>query len=122
MGGGGKLLIHNDVGMSSVSIICKDSITIGKHTNIGAGCLILDSDMHSLDWELRSTKGQDTTNAKTAPVHIGDYVFIGARSIIGKGVTIGEKSIIAAGSVVTRNVPAGEIWGGNPAQFLKKVN
>lgn len=38
-----------------------------------------------------------------------------------KGVIIGEKSIIAAGSVVTRNVPNGEVWGGNPAKFIKHI-
>ena len=44
-----------------------------------------------------------------------------ARCIIGK-VTIGDKSIVAAGSVVTRDIPAGEIWGGNPAKFIKKID
>lgn len=53
---------------------------------------------------------------------ICDDVFIGCRSIILKGVTIGARSIIAAGSVVTKDVPADEIWGGNPAQFIKKIN
>jgi acetyltransferase-like isoleucine patch superfamily enzyme len=48
-------------------------------------------------------------------------VFIGARCIILKGVTIGEKSIVAAGSVVTKNIPEGEVWGGNPAKFIKKI-
>ena len=41
-------------------------------------------------------------------------------SIILKGCTIGDNSIIAAGSVVCSDVPAGEIWGGNPAKFIKK--
>ena len=42
--------------------------------------------------------------------------------VVNQGVTIGARSIIAAGSVVTKNVPADEIWGGNPAQFIKKIN
>ena len=60
-------------------------------------------------------------NAKTAPIRIGNHVFIGARCIIGKGITIGEKSIVAAGSVVTKNIPPKEMWGGNPAKFIKPI-
>lgn len=52
---------------------------------------------------------------------IKDNAFIGAHSIILKGVTIGEKSIIGAGSVVARDVPDGEIWAGNPAKFIKNI-
>lgn len=46
---------------------------------------------------------------------------IGAGSTILCGVTIGENSMIGIGSVVTKDVPAGEVWVGNPAHFLKKV-
>lgn len=58
---------------------------------------------------------------KHAPIKIEDDVFIGARTIITKGVTIGAKSIVAAGSVVVCNIPSGEIWGGNPAKFIMKI-
>lgn len=53
-------------------------------------------------------------------VKIGRGVFIGCATVICKPVEIGDYSIIAAGSIVTTNVPAGEIWGGNPARFIKK--
>lgn len=46
---------------------------------------------------------------------------IGAGSTILCGVTIGENAMIGIGSVVTHDVPAGEVWVGNPARFLKKV-
>ena len=46
-------------------------------------------------------------------------MFVGARSIILKGVTIGEHSIIAAGSVVTTDIPADCIAGGNPCKVIK---
>ena len=51
-----------------------------------------------------------------------DDVFIGANCYIGKGVIIGDRSIVAAGSVVVKSIPADEIWGGNPAKFIKKIN
>ena len=46
---------------------------------------------------------------------------IGANATILCGITIGEKAMIGAGSVVTKSVPAGEVWFGNPAKFIRKV-
>ena len=43
------------------------------------------------------------------------------RSIILKGVTIGENSVVGAGSVVTKDIPSGEVWAGNPAKFIRKI-
>ncbi len=53
---------------------------------------------------------------------IGNHVRVCAGALIIGDVTIGDNSIIAAGAVVTKDVPAGEIWGGNPAHFIKKVS
>lgn len=58
---------------------------------------------------------------KAAQVQIGNNVFIGTRSIICKGITIGDRSIIAAGSVGVKDIPADEVWGGNPAKFIKHI-
>lgn len=52
---------------------------------------------------------------------IGNHVRICAGAIVIGDVTIGDNSIVAAGAVVTRDVPPGEIWGGSPARFIKKV-
>ena len=46
---------------------------------------------------------------------------IGAGVVIRCGVEIGEKAMIGAGSVVTKDVPAGELWVGNPARFVRKI-
>ena len=53
--------------------------------------------------------------------NIENNVFIGANSMILKGVKIGDRSIIGAGSVVTKNVPSDQIWAGNPAKFIREI-
>ncbi len=52
---------------------------------------------------------------------IGNNVRICAGAIVIGDVTVGDNSIIGAGAVVTKNVPANEVWGGVPAKFIKKV-
>ena len=47
---------------------------------------------------------------------------IGANSTIVCGHTIGENALIGAGSMVTHDVPAGEVWYGNPARFIRKID
>ncbi len=63
----------------------------------------------------------DTVNGGfvSAPIKIGDNVWIGANSVILKGVTIGNNAIIAAGSIVTKDVPANAIVGGCPAKVIR---
>ena len=55
------------------------------------------------------------------PIVIEDDVMIGTRCIILKGVTIGARSVIAAGSIVTKSIPADCIAGGNPAKVIKTL-
>lgn len=52
-------------------------------------------------------------------VHIGKNVFIGLNTIITNAVTIGDRAVIGAGSIVTKNIPEGEVWAGNPARFIR---
>lgn len=54
-------------------------------------------------------------------VVIGNYVYIGTGALIMPGVTIGDNSLIAAGSVVTKSIPAGSVAAGNPARVLCSV-
>ena len=117
-----ELIIGKDSGMSNTVIQCHEKIIIGNNVNIGAGCLIMDSNFHSTNWKDRLDRVKDIENHRNAPVKIGDVVFIGTRSIICKGVTIGNHAMIAAGSVVVTDVPANEVWGGNPAKFIKKLS
>ncbi|MCQ2148330.1 MAG: acyltransferase [Bacteroidales bacterium] len=119
---GAKLTIGDNSGMSSVVIGCYNEIRIGNNVNIGGGSRITDSNFHSLDWRFRADRELDRTGVKTAPVIIEDNVFIGTRTIIGKGVKIGARSIIAAGSVVVKDIPSDCIAGGNPCKVIKYIN
>ena len=69
---------------------------------------------HDVDDPEHSTKGAD--------VIINDYVWISSRATILPGVTIGRGAVIASGAVVTKDVPAGELWMGNPAKFVRKID
>ena len=57
---------------------------------------------------------------KTAPIKIGNGVWIGAEAYIGPGVTIGDGAVIAARAVVVKDVSAWTVVGGNPARFIKE--
>lgn len=114
-------------GMSDVSIWARKSIIIGNHVTIGADVLINDSNSHCTNYmERRNERKKGINwlelNIKKASIVIEDDVFIGARCIIGKGVTIGARSIIAAGSVVTKSIPADHIAGGNPCEIIKRID
>lgn len=116
----GSIEIGDHTGISNCSIVSSIGITIGDHVLIGGSCKLYDHDFHSLDFEKRMST--DDQGGKAAPIKIESGAFIGAHSIILKGVTIGEKSIIGAGSVVTKDIPAGEIWAGNPAKFIRRID
>lgn len=109
-----RIVIGDDVGISGCSISACESITIGNHVLVGSGAIIVDSDFHPLDPEARRRGG----SGRTRPVVIEDDVFIGARAIVLKGVTIGRGSIVGAGAVVARSIPAYSIAVGNPARVV----
>ncbi|MGN8071708.1 acyltransferase [Mucilaginibacter sp. 22184] len=113
--------IGNNVGISNALLYAREKITIEDDVIIGGGCQILDNDFHCLDYAIRRTH-LDQENVVSAKIVIRKGVFIGTGSIVLKGVEIGEQSIIAAGSVVTKNIPSFEIWGGNPAKFIRGIS
>jgi acetyltransferase-like isoleucine patch superfamily enzyme len=121
-----KITIGNNVGISSACIWSQTSITIGDNVNIGGDCLIMDTDAHPHDYMKRRSgyaKQIGIVNylkeIPSAPIVIEDDVWIGARCQILKGVHIGARSIVAAGSIVTKNIPADCIVAGVPAKVVK---
>lgn len=90
-----------------IDTIRPDLLTIGDNTLITARCMIL-------------THFYKEGNFYYGDVKIGNGCFIGMNTIIANSVTIGDRAVIGAGSIVTKDIPAGEVWAGNPAKFIKK--
>ncbi len=135
---GGHVQIANKVFIGKVIAICNNHISIGSNVFISWNVYLFDNDSHSIDYRERRKDMQrhledwrsgrdnlnyskDWTNVKSAPIVIEDDVWIGMEVTILKGVRIGEGSIIASGSVVTTDVPAWSIYGGNPARLVKEI-
>lgn len=107
----GKLIIRDNVDINDHCVIdYSGGITIGRGSHISYGVYIL-----------THHHGDSAHNAPMPiPLEIGNDVWIGAKSIIMHQVRhIGDGAIIAAGSVVTKDVPAGAVVGGNPAKIIK---
>jgi acetyltransferase-like isoleucine patch superfamily enzyme len=117
----GNLTIGNNVGMSATALICNHKIIIGNNVKLGGGVCIYDTDFHNLNPEIRRNPVLDKQKAAKAAVILEDNVFIGAHSTILKGVTIGQNSVVGACSLVSKNIPANQIWAGNPAKFIKII-
>lgn len=115
--GDGKITIGNNCGISNSVLFATKSIKICDNVLIGGNVKIYDTDFHWVDYNKRITE----KCGKTSEVIIKEGSFIGAHSIILKGVTIGERSVIGAGSVVTKDIPSDELWAGNPAKFIRKL-
>ena len=96
---------------------CVTSIDVADEAGL-AEAWIMDSDFHSVqagDGPRYNTKGA------SKPVRIGRNAWIGAGSMVLKGVSVGENSIVGAGAVVAYNVPNDTVVFGNPARVIWRL-
>jgi acetyltransferase-like isoleucine patch superfamily enzyme len=112
----GKLTLgdHVFVGFGSYFGLFGD-IQIGNNVLIAARAYIA-SVTHGYEYKKTLIQKQ---GFKIAPVRIGNDVWIGCNVVIMPGVTVNNGAVIGAGSVVTKNIPAFEVWGGVPAKNLR---
>jgi len=114
---GPNIVIGNDVfiGNNTEFNICH-KIFIGNDTLIASNCKFIDHDhgLHEMNSLIRLQK------PTVIPISIENNVWIGANCTILKGVSIGKGSVIGAGSLVNKDIPQNEIWGGVPAKLIKK--
>lgn len=90
---------------------CSKAITLGKGATIARDVMVIDSDSHQIC---------DGKHVVDQPVVIGDHVWLGARSMVLKGVRIGDGAIVAAGSIVTKDVGSRCIVAGAPAKCVSE--
>ncbi len=131
IGPGGHCKIGDFTLLNGALLMVEDEIRIGSHCLVSWNVGIADSDFHPLapaqrriDAEALSPffeKRPPRPKLTTAPVIIGDNVWIGMNAVILKGVTIGDNSVVAAGSVVTKSVETNTVVAGNPAVVVKKL-
>lgn len=134
----GMIQIGDRVHIGTSTLISTNKIEIGDDVTIAWGCTIYDHNSHSVFWNERKNdtlqeyrdlkqfgdpiKNKNWDIVKSKPIRICNKAWIGMNVIILKGVTIGEGAVVAAGSVVTKDVPAWTLVGGNPAIPLKEIS
>jgi acetyltransferase-like isoleucine patch superfamily enzyme len=127
---GGEIEIGNDCYIGeSTKIWSAKKIHIGNRVLISHNVNIFDSLTHPISASERhqqflkivSEGHPKRVDLSEAPVFIHDDVWVGAMSIVLKGITIGEGAIVGAGSVVTKDVPPWTIVAGNPAKIIREI-
>ena len=102
-----------------VHIGAAQRVTLGKHVMIASNVYITDHD-HDLSDPM--DPASVNSRLQTAPVHIGDYTWLGEKVMVLKGVSIGDRSVIGAGAVVTRDIPPMSIAVGSPARVIRRYD
>jgi acetyltransferase-like isoleucine patch superfamily enzyme len=99
-----------------VHIAAAGKMEIGRHVLMGSRVFITDHD-HVFDDPQIAVSEQALV---VAPVHIGDFVWLGENVVVLKGVTIGHHAVVGANSVVTRDVPPFAVAAGVPARVIRQ--
>jgi acetyltransferase-like isoleucine patch superfamily enzyme len=127
LGPEGRMVVGDYCYFTNAVLLCELEVRIGSYVVIGWNTIIADTDFHPLAPAERIAdaiacsplgKGRPRPAIVKKPVVIEDDVWIGPNAVILKGVRIGQGAMIEAGSLVTKDVPAGARLMGNPAQVI----
>jgi len=109
---GARIAIGPGALVNGASLSAKRQVRLGRGAMIGPGSRVFDSDQHDFDADRPE---------RTAPVEIGDHVWIASDVTVLRGTTIGDHSVIGAHSLVTRDVPPHTLAYGVPAALRGAV-
>lgn len=109
----GKLQIGKNSRVNGAHISAQVLVEIGENVRIAPYVIILDSDFHDLKNHFE--------DGASKPIKIEDDVWLATRCMILKGVSIGKGAVVAAGSIVTKDVPAYSVVAGSPAKVIKML-
>jgi len=102
---GGNCVIGSNVSVNSNNMIaCHESVEIGNNVQFSPNVQVYDH-----DHDFRVTGGITAMKYKTAPVKIGNNVWIGANTVILRGTVIGDNCVIGAGSIIRGDFPADSV-------------
>lgn len=115
-----KLIIGKHCSFGAYNhITCVNKITIGDNVLTGKWVTITDNSHGETDFNTLCIPPSKRAIISKGPVVVCDNVWIGDKATILSGVSIGKGAVIAANAVVTKDVPAYSVVGGNPAKILK---
>ncbi|WP_413111331.1 acyltransferase [Thaumasiovibrio sp. DFM-14] len=116
-----QLIIGNNVGISwQTTIAVGNKVILDDNVRLAGKVFIAGYPGHPIDPARRANGDPDDEN-QVGDVHLERNVWVGTGATLMGGVSIGENSIVAAGSVVTRSMPANVLIGGNPAIVIKQL-
>ncbi len=109
---GGRLRLGPECFLNGCHLSAKTEVTLGRRAWVGPGSRVFDSDQHDFD---------DEHPERSAPVRMGDHVWVASDVTVLRGVTIGSHCVVGARSVVTRDVPDHTLAFGAPAEARGRV-
>jgi len=111
-----KTILKNNVNFNGMTINGSGTVVIGNYFHSGTECMMLTTNH---DYNTGREIPYDAHRCINKSIIIGDFVWMGSRVLVLPGVRIGEGAIIQGGAVVSSDIPAYAIAGGNPARVFK---
>jgi maltose O-acetyltransferase len=110
--------IGDNTRLNGAGLMAACGITVGCDCLLGSA-VVVDTDFHSIDPDRRTNPN---AKVRSAPIIIGNNVWLAGQTVVLKGITIGDNSIVGFRGVVTRDVLSNVIVAGNPARVVKQLD